>query len=344
MNSNEKMTSKMIAKELGVSTATIDRVLNNRGNVKKATYEMVMKKIKELNFIPNKSASFLSKKIQMTVAVVFPVYPQYFWRQIESGVKKAYDELKDFGLKVKMYRPASTNVHENTKMIKDIIDAGEVDALILCADDSHAMTDLIDYGIKLRLPISTFNTDSLPSNRVFHVGSELREAGRLAADLLCKMMGKKGKITMILEREDYYQFQQKIIGFREAVMEYPDVEIVGPLKLDHMDLDNTWDKISKEISEVDGIYVAIGELGNIAGFIKSMDAHSRPVLIGHDMNEAIYQFLQEDIISATICQDPVNQGYLAIRFMFQHLCGNKIKELNITKLEIVTRVNAKYYM
>jgi LacI family transcriptional regulator len=45
-----KITAKIIAEQLGLSAAAVDRVLNNRGGVSEKT----LKKVKELGYKPNK--------------------------------------------------------------------------------------------------------------------------------------------------------------------------------------------------------------------------------------------------------------------------------------------------
>jgi LacI family transcriptional regulator len=49
-----KITAKRIAQELGISTATVDRALNNRKGVSEKTIKKVKEKAAELGYKPNK--------------------------------------------------------------------------------------------------------------------------------------------------------------------------------------------------------------------------------------------------------------------------------------------------
>ncbi|MCA0756311.1 hypothetical protein KP806_14750 [Paenibacillus sp. N4] len=64
------------------------------------------------------------------------------------------------------------------------------------------------------------------------------------------------------------------------------------------------------------------------------------------MTEEIYGHLRKGEITATICQDPMNQGYLTVKSMFDYLVsGEKVSEKeNITKLEVVMKGNVRYYV
>lgn len=344
MGQERRLTLKELAKQIGVSAATLDRVLNNRGNVKRQTYDNVMEKIKELNYMPNKSASFLSRKNDYHMAMVFPELPEYFWTQVEKGVQIAIDEFRDYGLHVSIIRSEKYELEPQKKIVQELIDSGNYDAIALSPNDPQEMADLIDHGMDQGVAVCTFNSDSPLSKRLFYVGCDYRIAGRLAADALCKFLGGKTRVGLVMSYTNF-QMQQKITGFREVVSEYDHIEMVGPLKLRQEDYDSP-DAFADYFREVDGIYVSSARLDVVAKHLEELGLEHRPVLIGHDMTEETYQYMKRGIVTATICQDPVNQGYLTVKAMFDHLVsGHKVglKE-NITKLELVTKENARYYI
>jgi len=51
-----------VAKQAGVSTATVSRVMNNTGKVKAVTRKKVLNAVKILDFTPNISAQVLQSK------------------------------------------------------------------------------------------------------------------------------------------------------------------------------------------------------------------------------------------------------------------------------------------
>lgn len=346
MKFQTRVTAKKIAEQLSLSIATVDRVLNNRGNVKEETYRKVMDKAKELGYTPNKLASFLSKKKEYAIAVVFPEYPQYFWGQIEIGINKAFDELCDYGLRIETFRFLKENQIEAAKLIKEIIDSKKFEAIALSAGED-AFVDVIDYGIDHAIPIFTFNHDSPESKRLCYIGSDYRSAGRLSAELLCKFIGTSGKAAIILSSDIDYQAKEKVAGFREVLIEYPNVEMIGPLKITAgKNIQESLDNLRDNLYSVQGVYVANAELGNVARYLEQLDLKGKISLVGHDMTDEIYHYLQCGVITATISQDPISQGYLAVKELFNHLAYEEVgnnKEI-ITKLEIITRENAKFYI
>ncbi|GGA26076.1 transcriptional regulator [Paenibacillus physcomitrellae] len=344
------MTLKEISRQIGISVATVDRVLNNRGNVKPETYRKVMEKLGELNYKPNKSASFLSRKKEISVAVVFPELPDYFWSQIEKGVEVATEELRDYGLRIELFKSEKYDMEKQKQVVQDIIDSKAFDAIAVSPNDSEEMAELIDRAMDEGIAVCTFNNDSPFSKRLFYVGCDYRIAGRLAADMLCKMTGPGAKFGLItsdassIPSATTFQLQQKITGFREVVAEQR-AQLTQLLKLKQEEYDQPG-IFADLFAQVDAVYVTSAKLHIVARHLEQAGLTGKMPLIGHDMTEEIYEDLQRQLVSATICQDPVNQGYLAVKTLFDYLAYNEPIDLkeHITKLELVTRENARYYI
>ena len=59
-----------IAEKAGVSIATVSRVLNNKGNISKKTYDKVMQVLKEYNYSPNAIARGLALNSMNLIGIV----------------------------------------------------------------------------------------------------------------------------------------------------------------------------------------------------------------------------------------------------------------------------------
>ena len=86
----EKITINDIARLTGLSKGTVDRVLHNRGEVSKKSYQKVMDSIKELGYEPNLYASLLARAEQKTIALLLPAHqPGTYWELAAKGEAKA---------------------------------------------------------------------------------------------------------------------------------------------------------------------------------------------------------------------------------------------------------------
>jgi LacI family transcriptional regulator len=80
------MNIKVIANAIGVSSATVSRVINNSGYVKDETRQKVLKVIKEYNYIPSAVARSLSTQDTSNIGVIIPDIENPFFSSVIRGI------------------------------------------------------------------------------------------------------------------------------------------------------------------------------------------------------------------------------------------------------------------
>ncbi|WP_058485562.1 LacI family DNA-binding transcriptional regulator [Defluviitalea phaphyphila] len=91
-----------IAKKVGCSSATVSKALNNYPDVNPKTKEKIIKTAKEMGYIPNSQAQFLTKKKTWNIGVLFEVetdkgITHYFFAEILQSFKE-YAEAAGYDL------------------------------------------------------------------------------------------------------------------------------------------------------------------------------------------------------------------------------------------------------
>ncbi|BAB06960.1 catabolite control protein A [Halalkalibacterium halodurans] len=76
-----------VAREAGVSMATVSRVVNGNPNVKPATRKKVLEAIERLGYRPNAVARGLASKRTTTVGVVIPDISSIFFAELARGIE-----------------------------------------------------------------------------------------------------------------------------------------------------------------------------------------------------------------------------------------------------------------
>lgn len=76
-----------VAREAGVSMATVSRVVNGNPNVKPSTRKKVMETIERLGYRPNAVARGLASKKTTTVGVVIPDISNPFYAEVTRGIE-----------------------------------------------------------------------------------------------------------------------------------------------------------------------------------------------------------------------------------------------------------------
>ena len=84
-DANSPLTLRDIARQAGVSLATVDRVLHNRPGVRPATVRRVKEAIARNSFQPHVAAAELARGRARRFAFVMPSGPNLFMQQIQSS-------------------------------------------------------------------------------------------------------------------------------------------------------------------------------------------------------------------------------------------------------------------
>jgi LacI family transcriptional regulator len=76
-----------VARESGVSTATVSRVMNGNANVKPETRDRVLKASKRVNYVPNPAARTLTTKRSKTVAAIIPTIENSVYAKFIAAIE-----------------------------------------------------------------------------------------------------------------------------------------------------------------------------------------------------------------------------------------------------------------
>ena len=126
-----KVTIKDIAREAGVSVATVSNVLNGKGRVSAETAERIQRIIAEKNFVPSTLARGLKNKNTQLISVIVPYLKRgnfeenpFFW-QLISGVEMG---TKDHKFNVMLTRVEQDNDLSFVQMHNDRLIVVGIDA------------------------------------------------------------------------------------------------------------------------------------------------------------------------------------------------------------------------
>ncbi len=88
----QRSTIREIAKDSGVSAATVSRVLNGNPNVATATRETVMRSVKQSSYVTNRTARALAGGRTGLIGLTVPLFDAEYFMQIVAGAAAALKE------------------------------------------------------------------------------------------------------------------------------------------------------------------------------------------------------------------------------------------------------------
>ena len=166
-----------VARQAGVSTATVSRVVNSPGVVDKTTRESVQQVINELGYRPNVVARGLVSQKSKTIGVVINQFSSSYYGRMLDGVESA---LTNVGYKAIAESSRETAAGE-LGAITSLLDR-QCDGIVLHSDklDDEALAELLNTHPQIVLmnrPLDGFEERCVYVDNV--------RGGELAASTLC---------------------------------------------------------------------------------------------------------------------------------------------------------------
>jgi len=256
-----------VARRAGVGIATVSRVINNSGYVKKETREKIEEIIKEVGYVPNEIARSMTLQKNNIVAFILPNSTHLFFGELLYYVE---EELFDYGYKLMVCNLSMKKEKEIAYI--NLLKKNRVDAIILLTNN-----DVEEYLDK-KLPIISFDRtfQGLP-----YVTSDNATGGKLAAQHLikkgCKRMmyigddaqGTHTRVTTeVTKRRIAFFDELKKHGFNDGInIEYP----LG----NYIYIPDYIHEIIQSHPEVDGIFCVSDSVA--AEVIRNLEKHGRKV-------------------------------------------------------------------
>lgn len=338
-----KVTIKMIAERAGVSIGTVDRAFNNRGRISEKTKEQILRIANEMGYQPNKIARSLRKKREIKIAVVLPSGPHYFVNELMHGVEDAQTTLKDYDVYLDFFRTKTLSPNEQKDVLSQL-DTSIYDAVLINAGGNELSAE-INRIVDNDVPVVTFNSDADASKRCLYVGENAMHFGRVAGELMAKMVREDGTVAVFAGFSTIDSHMARSNGFKHYFAEHrPNTKIIDVSNYhdNEEEAKLTMQQILDQGICIDGIFcVSSPGVVGVGNCLKENNLSKHVRLIGYDINAASAELLQDNYCDVLMHQDPRKQSYQALMLTFQMLYENWYPSYDSynTKTQIVIAEN-----
>ncbi|MBM1106505.1 LacI family DNA-binding transcriptional regulator [Aurantibacter crassamenti] len=339
------MSIKRIAKLANVSIGTVDRVLHNRTGVSKETERRVLEIIKETGYVRNTTASRLKlaslKKIK--IAVLFPEakHNWNYWKLPKKGITKAVNELNELGVVVDefLFFDSTSFRNQADKIVLD-----DYDALVTVAFFKEESNVLLQKANAKKVPLVFIDTEMDLDSPANFIRQDSIKAGMVAGRLLHGLVGETGQyfvVNMLNDRGIHANNKQRESGFR-AYFDKKGIQV--PIKTINYSMVNEFEvteemKIWFDSEGPKGIFVTNSKSHLLPEIFETYNVTNTSI-VGFDVNKSNLKYLKKDKINFLIHQQPRNQGYAAIKGLFDFLTKGDAAALNLDiPVEIVVKEN-----
>jgi LacI family transcriptional regulator len=302
-----------VAREAGVSLATVDRVLNGRPGVRPATAEKVAEAIRALDFRRDLSASLLARARDLRIVFLIPDGPNEFMRHLESAIA------------ARARTSRAERLHLETQLVKaldpaalaaalDALTPRSCDCAVIVATDDDLVRRAVESASRRGIAVVTLVSDLPGSARRHFVGIDNVAAGRTAASLLGRFCAP-GKIGLIAGSLGLRDHRERLEGFTALMRaEFPAHELVGPRegRDDNAETEKQALALLKAHPDLLGLYnLGAGNAGLLDALEKSGKA-GRLRVVAHELSEPTRKGLVCGAIDVVLDQNPEGEVRAAI--------------------------------
>lgn len=305
-----------VAAAAGVSTATVDRVLNGRGGVSAETQSRVFEWARKLNLDRNLERR-PTRILRIGVLMQSPENP--FYEALRGAFVRANELYAGVNIQVTQYYYNVAKPEETAKLLERLPKSQE--ALIVVLPD-HERVSAALRSVTEKIPVITMASDLPASGRLAYVGLDNRVAGRAAADLMGRFLGKEGgDVIIVTGVQSFVDQGERENGFRETLAQrYPQCRLRNVLEAqERPELAGALvAKALRLAPEVRGIYNLAAGDQEIVRAVNLAKMRERAVLITHELTPERRTLLKQGAIDAVIDQNPELEAMTAVRVLAKH--------------------------
>ena len=308
-----KVRLQDIADMTGVGVATVDRVLNERGNVAPQTAEKVLAVARRLKLKRILPASH-RRLLRIEVILARPELP-LIGRMNREFAKLA--ERVDRSIVIQRTILKS----EAPALLADQIRSSKCDAVVVYAQEHEAVHAAVDDAFHHGVPVVTMISDLPRSSRLAYAGTDHYSAGRTAGFFMAQMLKRPGPLIVLCNHFGFRSHAQRVDGFRDALAKYAPGRQIAAV-LEGGDDSRKSERLLLKAFAAHPDLVAVYNVGAandaVAQAIRATCFQEAPLFIGHEVTFETRPMLLEGLMTMAIDQNPEHQARFAMDVLLHY--------------------------
>lgn len=303
-----------IARQAGVGTATVERVLNGRGGVRPELVEKVVIAARALNH-PHKLPEAHRGLLRIEVLMVRP--ETTFYQRLSKAFERIAATLDPLVIVQRSFAE-ETKPDEIARRIlsTDLSRAG----LILAVPSNPVISAAVDTVVEQGLPVVHVVTRASRGGAEF-VGIDNHAAGRTAALYIARMALHVGPVIAICHPV-YQVHRDRISGFSDYFLEHPGTISFQWLGFGRDDELYSADLLSSALRmfpDLAGLYNAGGANSALIDVLRDHPRGRDIFFVGHELTDYTRTALHDGIMDVVLDQAPEAQARRALDLILRRI-------------------------
>jgi len=301
-----KATIADIAARAGVSTATVDRVLNRRPGVTPVNRQRVLSAAQALGHLLTHDRLLMPSR-PAQLEFFFPFGRNSFLRQVASLIEEFAASLPLVSSCV-VHSVDGLSPEALLRALESV--ALKTSGVGIIAVDHPKTRNAIRLLTETGMRVVTIASDVPTSPRSAYVGVDNRSAGRTAGLVMGRMIRQdRGRVCTFLGSHAFHGHEERENGFRAVISsQFPGLDLLAGIEIreDNQRSYAEACRVLETVPDLAGIYCIGAGRSGIARALAERPfgaARPRPVTLFHDLTENTRRYLADDIVDVIIDQN-----------------------------------------
>jgi ribose transport system substrate-binding protein len=235
-----------------------------------------------------------------------------YWKSGAAGFAAAGAE---YAVTVDTRGPAGLNPQAEVDEFKAMV-ARKPAGILVSVANSKLMTPEIDAAIAAGIPVITIDSDAPESKRLYFIGTNNREAGRLGGHRASAQLNGKGNVVFFTN-PGQPNLEERLKGYQDVFAGFPGIKVVDVFDI-KADPGTALDQAAVYLAKtgparIDAFICLDSRSGsNVAEAFKRRSITDR-LLIAMDVDTDTLQLVGDGTIDSTISQKPYTMAFLGLK-------------------------------
>jgi LacI family transcriptional regulator len=330
-----------IAKEAGVSLATVDRVLNARPGVRDKTIAKVQDAVVRLGYVRDTYAANLARKRLYRFVFVLPEGPNQFAASLRAALDEAHAAQISDRTAIEIVRVPLLDPHAIVRRLRQLA-AETLDGVALMVPETPQVRDAVARLKAAGVAVVALVSDLPNSRRDHFIGTNSVAAGRTAGLLMGRFVRRPGEVLVVSNSMRARDSLERRLGFDAVIA----AEFAGLRVLPSVESFDDPARMRAVVTEVLARRDVVGVYSMGSGNTALLDALRESgrtgdlVSIAHELTPTTESALREGALAAVIAQNVGHLARSALRVLRALCDGLSIYEAQErVRIEIILREN-----
>lgn len=237
-----------------------------------------------------------------------------YWQSASAGLDKI---AALYDVHAEMRGPTTFDPQGQVEEFRSVV-ARKPAGILVSVSDAKLMQPEIDAAINAGIPVITIDSDAPNSRRLYFIGTNNRQAGRLGGRALVQKLGGKGNVVFYT-MPGQPNLDERLSGYTDVFADSPNIhvkEVVdirgqGTVAFDHTE--QALPLTGKD--RVDAFVCLEASAGKEVGeVLRRANAKDR-VVIAMDVDKDTLDLVKSGVIAATIAQKPFTMAYVGVKML-----------------------------